>query len=197
MRIPSMLSRAQTAFILLSSGRLHAAMNDTFTEKLSDGSIVHVRPINRGDVERERAFVDGLSDQSKHFRFLGGIGHLSESQLMRFCDIDLKHEMAFAALMQGRAGDTQVGVARYVADPQNHEAEIAISVSDQYAGKGLDKLLLDHLIEYARNFGVRRLHSVEFAANAGIQKLMRQSGFRSARDPEDATLVIYSLELAR
>lgn len=171
-------------------------MNDTFKESLSDGSVIHVRPINRGDVERERAFVDGLSPESKHFRFLGGIGHLSESQLMRFCDIDLKHEMAFVALVQGKAGDTQVGVARYVADSEKHEAEIAITVADEYAGKGLDKLLLDHLIKYARNFGVRRLYSVELAANAGMKKLMRQTGFRSTRDPWDATQVTYSLELS-
>ncbi len=171
-------------------------MNDTFTDKLSDGSIIHVRPINRSDVERERAFVDGLSPESKHFRFLGGIGHLSESQLLRFCDIDLKHEMAFVALAKGKAGETQVGVARYVADPDNDEAEIAISVADKFAGKGLDKLLLDHLIKYARDFGVTRLYSVELAANAGIKKLMRESGFRSARDPADATQLIYSLELS-
>ncbi len=172
-------------------------MNDTFTEKLSDGSIVHMRPINHGDVERERAFVAGLSPESKHYRFPGGVGHLSESQLMRYCDIDLKHEMAFIALAQGKPDDTQVGVARYVADLENQEAEIAITVADGYAGKGLDRLLLDHLIKYARNFGVTRLYSVELAANAGIKKLMRQSGFRSARDPADATQVIYSLELSR
>jgi GNAT superfamily N-acetyltransferase len=172
-------------------------MNGIVTEKLSDGSTIHVRPIDRGDVERERAFVDGLSPESKHYRFLGGVGHLSESQLMRFCDIDLKHEMAFVALVQDKAGDVQVGVARYVADPENDQAEFAITVADKFAGKGLDKLLLDHLIKYARNFGVTRLYSVELAANAGIRKLMRQSGFRSARDPEDATQVTYSLELSK
>jgi hypothetical protein len=111
-------------------------MSHTFTENLSDGSVIRVRPINRDDVERERAFVDGLSTEARRFRFLGGIGHLSESQLKRFCDIDLKHEMAFVALVQGKAGDTQVGVAPYVADAGKDEAEIAISVADKYMSKG-------------------------------------------------------------
>ncbi len=170
-------------------------MNDKFTEKLSDGTTIHVRPINRNDVEREREFVDGLSPESKHFRFLGGIGHLSETQLLRFCDIDLTHEMVFVALQKGKGGDTQVGVEGYVADPQNREADIAIIVADRFAGKGLYKLLLDHLIRYARSFGVTRLYSVELAANAAIKKLLRGAGFRSERDPADATQVIYSLEL--
>ena len=170
-------------------------MHDTYEEKLPDGTTVLVRPINRGDVEREKAFVEGLSTEARHFRFLGGIGHLSESQLLRFCDIDLKHEMAFVAVVQAKGGDTQVGVARYVADPQNREAEIAITVADQFAGKGLDKLLLDHLVQYARSFGVKRLYSVELAENAAMKKLLRDAGFRSARDPEAATQVIYSLDL--
>ncbi len=172
-------------------------MNHTYKEKLVDGTVVHVRPINRDDVEREREFVEGLSPETKHYRFLGGIGHLSESQVLRFCDIDLLHEMAFVALVKSKSGDKQVGVARYVADPKNQEAEVAITVADPYAGKGLDRILLDHLIKYARNFGVNRLFSVELAENAGMKKLMQQSGFRSARDPDDATQVIYSLELSK
>lgn len=172
-------------------------MNHTFTEKLTDGTVVHVRPINRDDVEREREFVEGLSAETKHYRFLGGIGHLSESQLQRFCDIDRQHEMAFVALVKAKAGETQVGVSRYVADPENHEAEVALTVADPYAGKGLDRILLDHLVKYARNFGVTRLFSVELAENAGMKKLMRQSGFRSSRDPEDATQVIYTLDLSK
>ncbi|HEX9852952.1 MAG TPA: GNAT family N-acetyltransferase [Woeseiaceae bacterium] len=172
-------------------------MNPAHTEKLVDGTVVQVRPINRDDVEREREFVEGLSPETKHYRFLGGIGHLSESQLLSFCDIDLQHEMAFVALVKGKTGDKQVGVARYVADPKNQQAEIAITVADPYAGKGLDRILLDHLMNYARNFGMTRLFSVELAENAGMKKLMRQSGFRSVRDPDDATQVIYSLDLSK
>lgn len=170
-------------------------MSEKFTEKLRDDSVVCVRPITRNDVERERAFVEGLSPEAKHFRFLGGIGHLTEEQLLRFCDIDRQHEMAFVALVQSDAGDIQVGVARFVADPETREAEIAITVADKWKGKGLGRILLEHLINYARRFGVKRLYSIELAANIDMQNLMREFRFSTQRDPDDATQLICSLDL--
>lgn len=167
-----------------------------FTEKLSDGSTVYIRPINRDDVERERIFVDGLSKQSKYYRFLGGISHLTEDELERFCDIDLEHEMAFVALVRNVTGDMQVGVARYVADSDKLDAEIAVTIADSWQGKGLDDVLVNHLIDYARSCGIDHLYSIELATNFGMRKLADRCGFEVAPDPNDATQVIYSLDLA-
>ena len=167
-----------------------------FTEKLADGSIISVRPINRDDLERQRSFVDGLSKQSKYFRFLGGISHLTEDELQNFCDIDREHEMAFIALVPSDSGDIQVGVARYVADEQNREAEIAVTIADDWQDSGLDEILLKHLIEYASSFGIERLYSIEFAVNTDMQDLARKFGFKVTSDPNDATQVINRLEIA-
>jgi N-acetylglutamate synthase-like GNAT family acetyltransferase len=163
-----------------------------FTEKLTDGSIIYVRPINPGDLELERSFVDGLSKQSKYYRFLGGISRLTEDELRRFCDVDRQHEMAFIAL----DGDgSQVGVARYVADKENSAAEIAVTVADQWQGKGVDDVLLRHLIDYARSCGIKRLFSIELAVNTDMYDLARRFGFDVKSDPGDSTQVINRLDL--
>jgi N-acetylglutamate synthase-like GNAT family acetyltransferase len=167
-----------------------------FTEKLTDQSTVYIRPVNRGDVERERSFVDGLSKQSKYFRFLGGISHLTEDELQRFCDVDHKHEMAFVALARNASEDMQVGVARYVADLDTREAEIAVTVADDWQDKGLDEILLRHLIDYARSCGIERLYSIELAINTQMHDLARKCGFEVTSDPNDATQVINRLDLA-
>lgn len=171
------------------------SMITTFTETLNDGSRILVRPINRDDMERERAFVDGLSVQSRHDRFLGGVNHLSEKALERLCDVDKKHAMAFIGLETIAGEDVQIGVARFVVDDQSGDAEIAVAVADKWKQSGLDRILLEHLIEYAKSLAIPRLFSLELATNSDLLNLARDLGFTVKADPEDATRTILSLVL--
>jgi N-acetylglutamate synthase-like GNAT family acetyltransferase len=89
----------------------------------------------------------------------------------------------------------QVGVARYVADLDTREAEIAVTVADDWQDKGLDEILLRHLIDYARSCGIERLYSIELAINTQMHDLARKCGFEVTSDPNDATQVINRLDL--
>jgi len=51
--------------------------NEEHVETLTDGRRVLIRPIRPDDVERNAAFLEGLSPPSKHFLFLGGVSRLS------------------------------------------------------------------------------------------------------------------------
>lgn len=166
-----------------------------FIETLTGGSTVYIRPINRNDVERERDFVDDLSLESRYFRFLGGVSHLTEEELQNFCDVDRDHEMAFVALDQSGEEDSQVGIARYVADLDNLEAEIAITIADDWQDRNLDETLLRHLLEYARNRGIKLLYSIELRNHSNMRALARKFNFESRTDPGDARQVIYELRL--
>lgn len=170
-------------------------MKTTFNETLNDGSTILVRPINHDDIERERAFVDGLSAQSRHDRFLGGINHLSEKALQQLCDVDNKHAMAFVGIRSIAGNDVQVGVARFVVDAESGDAEIALAVADDWQTSGLDRILLKRLIEYAQSLGITRLYSLELASNLGIANLAREFGFTVNADPYDVTRVVLRLDL--
>lgn len=170
-------------------------MKTDFEDTLPDGTVVHVRPINRSDVERERAFIDGLSRQSKYYRFLGGVSHLTEEELQQFCDVDRVRSMAFVALVPRGGQESQVGVTRFVADASTGDAEIALTVADDWKNSGLDQILLRHLIDYAGSIGIDCLYSVELASNTDIIKLAREFGFSVDTDPEDARQVILRLSL--
>ena len=164
-------------------------------ETLSDGRVVEIRPIVPDDIERERAFFQGLSDQSRHQRFLGGIAALTDAELHQFCDIDYLRDMAFVATVDDDDGSRIVGVARYAEGEPGAGSEIAVTVADNWQNKGLGSALLRHLIQYASELGITRLYSIDAAENGHMRELARDFGFVRQRDPNDATLMISSLEL--
>lgn len=169
-----------------------------WNETLEDGQRVLIRPIRADDVAGNARFLEDLSPPSKHFLFLGGIAHLSEQALKRLCDLDYAHDMAYVALLPDDSSTgpkRQVGVCRYAGADSAQGAEISVAVADDWQRKGLGRLLVRHLIDYARSHGVKRLYSMDSASNEGMRALARHLGFTASTDPGDRSQVIYSLEL--
>jgi GNAT superfamily N-acetyltransferase len=164
------------------------------TETLRDGSRVSVRPISRRDVELERAFIEGLSPESRRYRFLGSMKSPSEALLRKLTDIDPSTEVAFIALAVDAGRELEVGVARYSANADG-SAEIAVTVDDHWQGKGLGTLLMHRLIDVARERGIKRLYSIDAADNSAMRDLAEHLGFSRETDPGDTTQVVHSLNL--
>ena len=164
------------------------------TETLRDGSHVHVRSISKFDAAKERAFIEGLSPQSRRFRFLGSINSPSEALIKQLTDLDPTKEVALIALTTDETSPQEVGVARFCIQPDGN-AEVAITVTDAWQGKGLATLLMQRLIAAARERGVHRLYSTDAGNNQAMRDLAAHLGFTCTPDPEDRTQVIYSLAL--
>jgi long-chain acyl-CoA synthetase len=167
---------------------------------LRDGRRATIRPIRRDDIARTGAFIDGLSAQSKHTLFLGGVTRLGEAALRRLCAPDDGRDMAYVAVAAdaeaaAEGGERQIGVARYAGADSAEGAEISVAVADDWQHQGLGKMLLERLIEHARNSGVRRLYSMDAVTNAAMRRLARDMGFTERPDPDDIHQVIYSLDL--
>src|SRR6185369_1640374 len=100
-----------------------------------DGTVLHVRPIRPEDADLERAFVNGLSEQTRYFRFFYLLHELTPAMLARFTQVDYDREMALVALVEASAGPKFVGVARYIANPDQESAEFAVVVADDWQGR--------------------------------------------------------------
>jgi succinyl-CoA synthetase alpha subunit/RimJ/RimL family protein N-acetyltransferase len=141
---------------------------------LSDGSIVHLRPIEPSDADALVRFHEGLSERSVYLRFFNLHRHLSESEVRRFTCVDGSDRAALIATHR----DEMVAVARYDRDKENPEqAEAAFVVGDEYQGRGLGTLLLEHLAAYARRQGIRRFLADTLPENLAMQRLFRDAGF--------------------
>jgi GNAT superfamily N-acetyltransferase len=166
-----------------------------WTETLRNGSQVVIRPLMHTDREAERAFIDGLSPESRHFRFLCTIGHPTEALLDTLTHVDQVHKVAFAAVVPEGAHERIVGVSRYTTDRDPRYAECAVTVADEWQDKGLGTALMRHLIDVAKARGVTHLRSVDSADNLHMRDLARFLGFHARVDASDASQVIYELML--
>jgi GNAT superfamily N-acetyltransferase len=164
-------------------------------ETLRDRTTVLIRPLVKTDREAERAFIEGLSAESRRFRFLGSIKAPSERLLDRLTNVDQVHDVAFVAVVHEGASEHIVGVARYSADTAHATCECAVTVDDEWHGRGLGTVLMRHLIEVARARGIRRMESIDSADNIEMRDLASFLGFHTSGDPEDARQVIHRLDL--
>jgi GNAT superfamily N-acetyltransferase len=160
-----------------------------------DGQVVTIRPIRITDAGMEADFVRALSPQSRHFRFLGGIKELSPQQVKMFCEVDGKYSMAFVATVVEQGKEVQIGVSRYAANSKDNTREMAVTVADKWQKKGLGKLLLKQLIEFAKGHGITQLYSIGMANNTAMRELAADLGMAVTTDPDDSGRVLYSLPL--
>lgn len=166
-----------------------------WSEQLNDRSHVLVRPITRLDAGAERAFIEGLSLESRRFRFLGQVSHPSEATLARLTDIDYVHDVAFVAVIAEDAHERIVGVSRYGVDSSGLRCECAVVVDDDWHGRGLGTLLMRRLVDVARTRGIRSMFSIDSADNTHMTDLAGFFGFRTRIDPDDSRQVIHELAL--
>ena len=164
------------------------------TIRLRDGASLTVRPIRRDDYRLELDFICGLSKRSAYQRLLSP-RKLSASEVMRMVHIDYNRELALIATTVVDGQLRQVGVARYVPEPDGSSCDFAIVIADAWQGRGLGEALLCALVRGARQAGVPRLSGLTLADNRAMRELARRVGFSAQRDPYDATVVWLRLPL--
>lgn len=167
-----------------------------WTETLRDGTHVLVRPITRQDAALERAFLGRLSPQSRRLRFLGQIGEPGDALVRSLVDIDWRRDAAFIALVHHEGAKREVGVSRYSLSPDGRSCECAVTVDDEWHGRGLATILMRHLVELARSRGIRTMFSIDSAGNQRMRDLARHLGFECKPDPDEPGHVIHTLALA-
>lgn len=154
---------------------------------------VTIRPIRSADGAMEMDFVRKLSAEAKPYRFLCALNELTPAEASRLCDVDGPHSMAFVATVEEEGREVEIGACRYALCDKADARETAITVADEWQHTELAKLLMQHLLASARQYGVRRLYTTEFADNQAMRRFAQDFGMAAERDPGDATQVVYSL----
>jgi acetyltransferase len=149
-----------------------------------DGREVAVRPIRPEDADIEREFVRGLSPSTKYLRFMNALNELTPAMLARFTQIDYDREMAFIATVTENGKELQIGVCRYVTDPDGQSCEFAVVVAEAWQGLGLGRHLLRRLIDAAKDRGLERMHGEILGANRGMLDLVTNMGFGVSDVPD-------------
>ena len=155
---------------------------------LHDGTPMVIRPIRPEDAKIEDDFVRNLSPRSKYFRFMRALQELTPEMLVRFTQIDYFREMAFIATTEVDGEEIQVGVGRYVTNPDGGSCEFAIVVGDDWRRKGIGSRIMTALMEVARSRGLRRMEGEILSENHDMLTLMKSLGFTMSPCEDDPTV---------
>jgi GNAT superfamily N-acetyltransferase len=162
--------------------------------RLGDGTDVALRPILPGDASLLVAGFARLSPQSRYRRFLSPIPRLTDSMLAFLTAVDGIDHRAFGALVDEATGPVGAGVVRWVrtnADPV--VADLAVTVIDDYQGRGLGGLLLDVAVFDALAHGVDRFEGLVLGENISSRRMLARGG--ATLRPDGGGVLAYTLPL--
>jgi len=177
-----------------AAGRRLTSVREGRPVVLRDGSAVLIRQVRGTDAPLLADGFTRLGAASRQMRFLGVKKNLSAAELRYFTDVDHHDHEALGAL--DRAGGHGVGIARYIRDADDPQAaEIAITIVDDWQGRGLGTQLLAQLSDRARQEGIRRFTALADAGNVAVAALLRNAGARLVGRGQGT--VEYEIVLAR
>ena len=140
---------------------------------LRDGSGVLIRPLRSTDAPLLADGFTRLSATSRWMRFLTAKRELSPAELRYLTDLDHHDHEALGALDQGDGRG--VGIARYVRSGDDPcAADIAVTVVDDWQGRGLGTELLARLSDRALDEGIHRFTALVAAENEVAGRLLRK-----------------------
>ncbi|MDX1694155.1 MAG: bifunctional acetate--CoA ligase family protein/GNAT family N-acetyltransferase [Ketobacteraceae bacterium] len=145
--------------------------------QLASGMDICIRPIRPEDAGIEKEFIENLSKESRYFRFMHAVNKLTPEMLVRFTQIDYHRELALIATYLENGAEKEIGVARYVANPDGESCEFAVVVADQWQRSGVGYQLMEALIKAARLKNFRFMDCIVLRDNKPMLKLAHSLGF--------------------
>mgnify|MGYP003655727097 CR=1 FL=1 len=91
--------------------------------------------------------------------------------------------------------ETEIGVARYVTNPDIESCEFALVIADQWQQKGIGSRLLTCLIEAAQAKGFKTMEGEVLANNTSMLRLTKNLGFTSHISQDDPAIIAISKAL--
>ena len=139
---------------------------------LRDGSGVLIRPVRSTDAPLLADGFTRLGATSRWLRFLTPKRELSPAELRYLTDVDHHDHEALGALDQGDGRG--VGIARYIRSADDpYAADLAVTIVDDWQGRGLGTELLARLSDRALDEGIHRFTALVSAENVVVGRLLR------------------------
>ena len=122
-------------------------------------------------------FLRDVSAEDLRLRFFARVRELSTAESDRLSHLDYSHEMAFIALVE--ITGQMLGLVRLRDELDEETAEFAILVRSRLKGHGLGWLLMQCVIDYAKEKGLRRVYGDVLAENASMLQMTEELGFHA------------------
>jgi GNAT superfamily N-acetyltransferase len=155
---------------------------------------LQIRPLTAADSGRLIELHNRCSETARYFRFHAAKPRLRAVEADYLAAVDGRARVALAATTVEDGEERIVADARFdVLDNGDGDAEAALLIRDDMAGRGLGRHLLDRLLELAAGLGVRRVLLDILPENAAMLALARRVGGEPVAF--DGRSVLYAVEV--
>lgn len=155
------------------------ASNYVAAGMLRDGTPVRIRAIHPDDKEALRWGFTQLSPDAIYHRFFQTKRGLTEEELAYLTELDFKDHVALVAEVEVEGLVQVVAVGRFVrlkAENKTDRAEVAFTVGDEFQGRGIGTLLLEHLVRIGRELGYTAFEADVLPGNRLMREVFEHSG---------------------
>ena len=156
--------------------------------RLRDGSEVVVRAIGPQDKAALADALARMSADSRYRRFLTNVDEFRPADLRYLTEVD-HHDHEALIAFDPETGNA-AGVGRFVRAPGRDSAEAAVTVVDQWQGRGLGTALCQLIADRARGEGVRKFTALLLATNRPMLGVLASLGPARVRSGEAGTVEV-------
>jgi len=159
--------------------------------RLKDQTCVELHLVGPQDRKRYLKGFSRISTRTNINRFHTFKTGFTENELNYLLNVDNVHHLAIGAI-DCKKNDLGIGLARYISQlDKPNRAEVAITVIDEYQGRGLGQLLYRKLMDKALENGITTLSNIVLKDNRAMLHILEQMGAQQITENEQ----VYELEL--
>ena len=147
------------------------------TIKIADQEVI-IRPAKPVDARRIQEHFYNLDEKDVVARFFHEKTYFDRAEIEGVSLIDYINDLTILAVVGEFGFRRVVGIGEYLLDPAKNMAEVAFSVSKDYQGRGLGKILLNKLSAAARENGIVGFTAYTIPQNEGMIKLFSSLPFQ-------------------
>src|SRR5262249_26336303 len=151
-----------------------------------NGKRIEIRALRPEDRDDFVAAVGRASSQSLYRRFFAVRRHFTENETSFYLNVDFKDHVALSVAEEKGRAMIIVGARYIVVEPR--QAEVALTVLDDYQGQGVGAALLRHLIAIARSAGIGELIAHVLPDNTAMLKVFERSGAKYTAKRQSQTI---------
>ncbi len=159
----------------------------------STGYKLQVRPAHPGDEAALASFFEHVTKEDLRFRFLRSVQKVPEAEIEAMTHVDHVRTEDFLAIVPGT--DRIIASVMLAADKAMETAEVAIAIDAEFKGRDIEHAVLEHVTQYAKLHGFKRLQSIESRENRSTIEVERSMGFKARAVDGDPMLVVLETSL--
>lgn len=158
---------------------------------LPDGTLIYLRRLRDSDLAHANEFFEHLSERSRYLRFMTPMPRLTPETLASLLQAmhESKSAVVVAVFEHADGREELLGGGRIVPTGRRGTCEFALTIVDEWQGRGLGGVLMREVIRNARQLGYRRIEGYVLTINSGMLAVAQHARMKLKVHPDDPSVI--------